>query len=228
MNDRPKSLHLAVVMDGNRRYAKRERIPVAEGHRRGYRKLREVVEWAIEYEVGCLTVYGFSTENWKRDETEVSALLELFSFALRQMVPDLVAKNIRIRFIGDRTRLPDELVHAMTEAERITATGDALTLTVALSYGARDEILRAVRALVDAGDVDVTEQRFAASLDTKELPDPDLLLRTGGERRLSNFLLWQSAYSELFFVDSFWPDLTKEEFVGVLREYHSRERRHGV
>lgn len=222
--DAPRAV--AIIMDGNRRYARKRGHSPLEGHAAGYEKLKEVLMWAQEAGVLYLTVFAFSTENWKRTPEEVGALMDIF----RLMGHELEAKterNLRIRFIGDRTRFPNDLIEMMEGIEAQTNSFGPYTLAVAVSYGGRNEIVHAAETLRGKGEV-IDEAVFAGALMTAGIPDPDLIIRTGGDRRISNFLLWQGAYSELFFLDTEWPALTREEFDGVLREFGSRERRFGA
>ncbi len=221
------SLSVAIIMDGNRRYAKAKGLKTIEGHMSGYRKLRDLVLWAKEGGVTHLTVYAFSTENWKRTHDEVELLMTLFESAIGEMIERSKREGVRMRFIGDRETLSPQLRAIMDKAESETKDAHSITLVIALSYGGRDELVRAVRQLSKELIETLTEETFSRLLDTNEIPDPDLIVRTGGEQRLSNFLPWQSIYSELYFTDTLWPDLTKEEFVGTLAWYKERERRRG-
>ncbi len=221
---------VGVIMDGNRRWARARNLPTVEGHRVGYGKLKEFVGWATDAGVGTVIVYAFSTENWNRSAEEVSYLMDLFRTVVATEAKELKEKNVRLSFIGDRARFSPDLQELMRRAESDTATGTAGSLVVALSYGGRAEIVAAVRALVASGvaSADITEERFAKELWTASIPDPDLVIRTGGETRLSNFLPWQSVYSELFFTGTLWPDFSEEEFKRILAEYATRERRRGA
>ena len=219
---------VGIIMDGNRRYAKGQGLPAFEGHVRGYKKLRELVLWAKELRVTHLTVYAFSTENWKRTQDEVELLMTLFERAIGEMIERSKREGIRMRFIGDRKMLSHQLLAIIEKAESETSGENALILTIALSYGGRDELLRAIRKLPKDMLEKLTEEELSGYLDTKENPDPDIIIRTGGEHRLSNFLLWQSSYSELHFTDTLWPDFSKEEFAAALTWYQSRERRNGA
>jgi undecaprenyl diphosphate synthase len=216
-------------MDGNGRWAERRGLPVAEGHRAGTRALRRTVEAAIDLGVASLAVYAFSTENWTRPADEVEALMEIFGETIERELPDLAKQGVRTRFLGRRDRAPDWLLEQMEALEAQTAANDRLTLWVAFDYGGRAELVEAARRLVADGvaAADVDEEALAARLHAPELPDPDLLVRTSGELRLSNFLLWQLAYSELVFVDTLWPDFGEEELRAALGEYASRRRRFG-
>lgn len=221
---------VGVIMDGNRRWARARNMPTVEGHRVGYGKLKEFVGWATDAGVGTVIVYAFSTENWNRSAEEVGYLMDLFRTVITTEAKELKEKNVRLSFIGDRARFSPDLQDLMRRAESDTSAGTAGSLVVALSYGGRTEIVAAARALAASGvaPADITEERFARELWTAGMPDPDLVIRTGGETRLSNFLPWQSVYSELFFTGTLWPDFSEEEFKRILAKYATRERRHGA
>lgn len=227
-------LHVAVIMDGNGRWAQARGKPRLFGHRAGAKRVREIVEACPDLGVKYLTVFAFSTENWKRTQAEVTGLMTLFKRYINTESHALRDGGIRVRFIGDRVRLEPKLVAKMDELEELTAGNDLVHLTVALNYGGRDEVARATRRLshdVAAGKVDpdsVDAETLASYLDTCVLPDPDLVIRTSGEARISNFLLWQSAYAEYEFVDTLWPDFTSEIFAGILTKFNQRERRFGA
>jgi undecaprenyl diphosphate synthase len=218
---------VAIILDGNGRWAEQQGLPIAEGHRAGTRALRRTVEAAIDLGVRSLAVYAFSTENWARPSGEVEDLMEIFGETIDRELPDLAAQGVRTRFVGRRDRAPDELRAKMEELESSTAANDRLHLWIAFDYGGRAEILDAVRGLLadDADDVD--EDRFRSRLYAPEMPDPDLLIRTSGEQRISNFFLWQLAYAELVFVDTLWPDFGEEQLRSALQEYAQRRRRFG-
>ncbi len=220
---------IAIIMDGNGRWASRRGLSVAEGHRAGSRALRPVVETAIDLGVESLAVYAFSTENWTRSEEEVGALMEIFAETIERELPDLVAQGVRVRFIGRRDRAPAELQQRMEGLEAETGGNARLSLWIAFDYGGRAELVEAARRLVAAGvqPEDIDENAFAAQLYAPELPDPDLLIRTSGELRISNFLLWQLAYSELVFVDTLWPDFGSQQLRDALAAYARRRRRFG-
>ncbi len=221
---------IGVIMDGNRRWARERGLPTLEGHRAGYEKLREVVSWATDAGVGTVIVYAFSTENWNRSAEEVGYLMDLFRTVVAREAEEMRKKNARLMFVGDRARFSSDMQDLMRRAESDTTSGTAGRLVVALSYGGRAEIIAAARALCAEGvpAERVTEEVFAEKLWTAGIPDPDLVIRTGGETRLSNFLPWQSVYSELFFTSTLWPDFSKEEFDRILTEYAGRERRRGA
>jgi undecaprenyl diphosphate synthase len=220
---------VAIIMDGNGRWAERQGLPVAEGHRAGTRALRRTVEAAIDLGLETLVVYAFSTENWSRPPGEVVALMDIFGETIERELPDLVRQGVRTRFIGRRDRASEELQEQMARLEEETAGNDRLNLWVALDYGGRAEILEAARRLVESGidPADLDENVLRANLYAPELPDPDLLIRTSGELRISNFLLWQLAYSELVFVDTLWPDFGHAELEQALAAYAQRRRRFG-
>lgn len=226
--------HIAIIMDGNGRWARARNLPRVEGHRRGADTVRKTVEACRQLGVSYLTLYAFSSENWNRPTGEVDDLMTLLRVYLRREIKELDRKNIRICFIGDRERLAPDIIDLIEQAESSTRENKAMTLVIALNYGAHAEIVSATRRLaaeVAAGRLsarDIDEGMFAASLDTADMPDPDLIIRTSGEKRLSNFLLWQSAYSELVFLDLYWPDFDRDSLIGAIQEYHSRDRRFGA
>jgi undecaprenyl diphosphate synthase len=217
---------VAIIMDGNGRWAERRGLPVAEGHRAGTKALRRTVEAAIDLGVETLIVYAFSTENWSRPEGEVEDLMEIFGETIERELPDLARQGVRARFLGRRDRAPDELRAQMEGLEDETAHNERLNLWIAFDYGGRAELLEAARRLVEAGE-EPTEESLRAYLYAPELPDPDLLIRTSGELRISNFLLWQLAYSELVFLDVLWPDFGSRELEDALAAYAQRRRRFG-
>src|SRR5687767_5948541 len=216
-------------MDGNGRWADARGLPVAQGHREGTRALRRTVEAAIDLGVRSLAVYAFSTENWARPPDEVEDLMEIFGETIERELPDLAQQGVRTRFIGRRDRAPEWLQERMAALEAETATLDRLSLWIAFDYGGRAELVDAARRLIesDVAAADVDESMLAANLYAPELPDPDLLIRTSGELRLSNFLLWQLAYAELVFVETLWPDFGADDLRGALADYATRRRRYG-
>ena len=220
---------VAIIMDGNGRWAERRGLPVAEGHREGTKALRRTVEAAIDLGLETLVVYAFSTENWSRPETEVESLMEIFDQTIERELPDLARQGVRTRFMGRRDRAPDALREQIERLERETAENDRLDLWVAFDYGGRADIVEAARRLVEDGAAPdaIDEESLRANLYAPELPDPDLLIRTSGELRISNFLLWQLAYSELVFVDTLWPDFGRDELEHALAAYARRRRRFG-
>ncbi len=216
-------------MDGNGRWADARGLPVAEGHREGTRALRRTVEACIDLGVESLAVYAFSTENWSRPATEVGALMEIFGETIDRELPDLARQGVRVRFVGRRDRAPDELRARMAALEEETAANERLQLWIAFDYGGRSEIVEAARRLVAAGvePGEVDEASIAANLNAPEMPDPDLLIRTSGELRISNFLLWQVAYAALVFVETLWPDFGGDDLRAALEDYARRRRRFG-
>ena len=220
---------VAIIMDGNGRWARRRGLPTAAGHRAGTRALRRTVEAAPDLGVRSLAVYAFSTENWGRPEDEVAELMTLFADTIRREFPDLHRQGVRVRFVGRRDRCPPELLEQMREMEERTAGNQRLDLWVAFDYGARDEIVNAIRGLIASGvrPGDVDELSVASHLYAPEMPDPDLVIRTSGELRISNFFLWQAAYSELHFTQTLWPDFGETDLKEALDAYATRRRRYG-
>jgi undecaprenyl diphosphate synthase len=225
--------HVAVIMDGNGRWAKARGLPRIAGHKKGAEALRELLPKCPEIGIKYLTIYAFSSENWNRPQGEVTDLMELLRFYLEREIKTLHKNNVRIRIIGNTALLDAKTRRLIDEAETLTKENDALHLTVALSYGARDEIARAMQTIaksIQTGDLSlaqIDESCISFHLDTRDLPDPDLLIRTGGEQRLSNFLLWQHAYTELFFSPVLWPDFSPTHLEAALADYMQRERRYG-
>lgn len=232
--DREPPVHVAIIMDGNGRWAMARGQPRSLGHKQGAEAVRRAVRGAGELGIGYLTLFGFSSENWRRPTGEIDDLMGLLRFYLRREIAELHGNNVRFRMIGDRSRLAPDIVALIENAERLTAGNCGLVLTVALSYGGRQEIAQAARLLAAkaaAGEIDpgaIDEPMFADILETKNIPDPDLLIRTSGEKRISNFLLWQTAYSELVFLDVLWPDFGREHLEEAIHEFHRRERRFGA
>ena len=222
--------HVAIIMDGNGRWAKSRGLPRFEGHRRGAEAVRRCVKAAAEMDIKFLTLFGFSSENWKRPQDEISELMKLLHFYLRSETAELHKNNIRIKVIGQREAFRKDIIELIDNAEQLTRHNEALTLTIALNYGGRNDILRAAKKVADSGlelDDDGFAMAFEQSLMTKGMPDPDLIIRTSGEQRISNFLLWQCAYSELYFTDTLWPDFQKENLIEALECYTKRDRRYG-
>ena len=225
--------HIGIIMDGNGRWAKRRGMPRNMGHRAGADVLKKIVVAADEIGVKALTVYGFSTENWKRPEDEVSLLMSLIKEYLSKNVQEMHKKNVRIRFIGYILGLSEELQHIIRDSEELTANNTGLTLQLAINYGGRDEIIRTMRSMVEQvqqGVIttdEITEDYFGSQLFTKEFSDVDLLIRPSKDYRISNFLLWQLAYAEFWFTDLHWPDFTKETLLEAVYAYQQRERRFG-
>ena len=225
--------HVAVIMDGNGRWAKQRNLDRSMGHIEGVGSVRKVTEIASDLGVKYLTLYTFSTENWNRPQEEVDALMHLISEAIAQETPDLIKNNVRLRLLGNLARVPEYARARLLECVEATSGCSGMTLQLAISYSSRWEIVEAVRsvaAAVASGKLsleDIDEETVSANLATAGIPDPDLLIRTGGDCRVSNYLLWQIAYAELYFVDTFWPDFTKEEFCDAILHFQRRERRFG-
>ncbi len=225
--------HVALILDGNGRWAKKRGLPRQMGHKKGCETVEQIVEDAARLGIRYLTVYGFSTENWKRPEEEVGALMQLFRYYTKRLLKIAVENNIRVKMIGERSRFAADIVEGINRLEESTRDNTGLTFVIAVNYGSRDEITRAVRKIMaDVKDgklkeEQMTEAVFASYLDTKDIPDPDLLIRTSGELRLSNYLLWQLAYAELYVTDCLWPDFSREELLEAIRQYNKRERRFG-
>jgi len=221
--------HIGIIMDGNGRWAEIRGLPRSEGHKRGVERVHEIVEAIKELRVAVLSLYAFSIENWMRPEQEISVIMTLLESTLKKEFDNFMKEGIRFRIIGNREKLPETIRAIMEMAEHETRNNSNLIFQCALSYGGRDEIIRAVKKAVATGvrPDDITEDYIAGLLDTAGLPDPDLIIRTSGEQRLSNFLLWQSAYSEFYFTSTLWPDFTKEELLDAINEYRTRSRRFG-
>ncbi|HCD44166.1 MAG TPA: isoprenyl transferase [Lachnoclostridium sp.] len=225
--------HVAIILDGNGRWAKKRGLPRSVGHKEGCVTVERTVEDAARLGIKYLTVYGFSTENWKRTSDEVGALMQLFRFYMVRLLKVAKANNVRVKMIGDRGRFDQDIVAGIGKLVEETKDNTGLTFIIAVNYGGRDEIVRAVRKIMkDSADgkllpEDMTEEVFSSYLDTEEIPDPDLLIRTSGELRLSNYLLWQLAYTELYVTDCYWPDFNMEEMKRAIAAYNSRERRFG-
>jgi undecaprenyl diphosphate synthase len=225
--------HVAIIMDGNGRWAKARGLPRVAGHKAGVEALRQTVEAAADLGISWLTVYAFSSENWSRPKSEVTDLMGLLKLFIRRDLAELHRSGVRVRVIGEREGLDPQIALLLKEAEDLTAGNEALNLVIAFNYGARDEIVRAARKAAQAvrdGKMaveDIDDERFAGMLDTRDIPDPDLVIRTSGEIRLSNFLLWQAAYAEFLFLPCYWPDFGRAELAEALRCYAARERRFG-
>lgn len=226
--------HVAVIMDGNGRWATARGLPRIAGHQRGADAVRVAVEGCRDLGISYLTLYAFSSENWKRPPAEVDDLMGLLRLYLRRELAKLDSNGVRVRFIGEREQLAPDIVSLIEHAESTTLDNTALTLVIALNYGSQDEIVRACRLIAtqvkaDELSVDAVDKTlFARYLETDGIPDPDLIIRTSGEQRLSNFLLWQAAYAELVFVDTNWPDFTQQTLEDAINEFHRRERRYGA
>jgi undecaprenyl diphosphate synthase len=225
--------HVAIIMDGNGRWAAARGLPRGEGHRRGVEALRKTVRAAGDLGIDILTIFAFSSENWTRPQTEIRDLLGLLRLFIRNDLAELNTNNVRVRIIGERDTLSSDVRRLLEEAEQLTLRNDGMTLVVAFNYGARQEIARAAQRLADAvaagrlSSSEITAEHVSQYMDAPDLPDPDLIIRTSGEQRLSNFLLWQSAYSELVFVPTFWPDFDRAALEQAISEYARRERRFG-
>lgn len=225
--------HLAIIMDGNGRWATKRGLPRSMGHKKGAEVVKEITRAAGELGIKYLTLYAFSTENWNRSAEEVNTLMGLLREYLKNDLKEVQENNVCIRFIGERGMLDADIAEKMAKIESDTATNDGMTLCIALSYGSRQEILNAVKktaSLVKKGDIsinDIDVKLFSDMLYTKNIPDPDLVLRTSGEQRVSNYLLWQLAYAEFYFTDILWPDFNKKALEGIIKEFNSRERRYG-
>ena len=225
--------HVAVILDGNGRWAKKHKVPRAMGHKAGCETLERMVRIASDAGIKYFTVYGFSTENWKRSVEEVGALMQLLRFYMVRLLKIASANNVRVKMIGEKTRFAPDIIKGIDDLVEGTKDNTGMTFVIAINYGGRDEIVRAARRLVndyresgkDADSID--EAEFASCLDTAELPDPDLLIRTSGELRLSNYLLWQLAYTEIYVTDCLWPDFNQEELEKAILAYNKRERRFG-
>lgn len=227
--------HIAIIMDGNGRWAKARGLDRSLGHVEGVNTVRRITEAASELGIGYLTLYTFSTENWNRPKAEVDALMHLIVMAIERETPDLIKNGVKLKMIGDTSRLPAEALERLNRCIADTAAGQGLTLTLALSYSSRWEILQACRrfaedvaAGIKAPESMTADKDFEQYLTTASMPDPDLLIRTGGDHRVSNYLLWQIAYSEIYVTDTFWPDFSREDFITAIANYQNRERRFGL
>ncbi len=220
---------VGIILDGNRRWAKEKGLPTLEGHRRGYNKLRDLCEWGKERGVKDIVVYAFSLENWQRLAEEVNYLMDLFRLLLGKDLQDFHKRGARVRFIGDLSRLPKDIQADIVKAEKLTEKNEKINLWACVSYGGREEIMHAAKRMIeekiDSSKID--EKTFSKFLYTADMIDPDIIIRTGGEMRLSGFLPWQSVYSEFFFPKTFWPEFSKEDFFAILDEFATRKRRHG-
>ena len=225
--------HVAIILDGNGRWAKKRMMPRQYGHAKGAQVVEQICEDAWNMGIQYLTVYAFSTENWNRPDSEVKILMDIFSKYMVDKLQKVGQKNMKIRFIGERSRLDKSMIEKIENLEESTKDNTGLNFTVALNYGSRDEMVRAMRKMaaeIKEGKLepeDITEEKYNTYLDTAELPDPDLLIRTSGEQRLANYLLWQLAYTEFYFTDVMWPDFNKEELAKAVEWYANRDRRYG-
>ena len=221
--------HIAIIMDGNRRWAKEKHLPSAMGHQKGVDSLRSTMRLFDQFGIKYLTVYAFSTENWNRKKEEVEFFMGLLAKTLLNELDDMHKENVRIRFLGDLTKLSKNLVDIVKNAENKTKDNTGVNLNIAFNYGSRDEITNALKAIVQEGlkSEDITEDTISNHLYTKDIPDPDLLIRTGGEKRISNYLLWQLAYSEIYVTDAYWPEFDENELSKAIVEFEHRNRRFG-
>ena len=232
-NERKIPVHVAIIMDGNGRWAKKRGLPRTAGHAQGARVVEQILEDADHMGIRYLTVYAFSTENWSRPDSEVKALMNLLRTYMKTSLAKCARNNVRIRVIGDKSRLDSDLQASIANLEKETASNTGIGFQIAINYGSRDEIVRAVRKAAqkvknsEMDPEDITIDMISDELDTCGIPDPDLLIRTGGEERISNFLLWQTAYSELYFCDAAWPDFNKAELEKAVDAFNNRERRYG-
>ncbi|MDX1949783.1 MAG: polyprenyl diphosphate synthase [Rickettsiales bacterium] len=222
----PNPNHIAIIMDGNGRWAKQNSKSTKEGHRRGAERAKETIKLCLEKRISFLTLYAFSSENWSRPKDEVTDIIDLLRFYLSDDAEALIKKNIAIKFIGDISAFPNDVQIRAKNIEDKSSASPKLSVNIALNYGSKQEITNAVKALI-SGNIEASIEAIESNLYTAKIPDPDLLIRTGGEKRLSNFLLWQSAYTELYFCDVLWPDFNKEEFEKAIEDFSNRERRFG-
>lgn len=219
--------HIAIIMDGNRRWAKEKKLPSAMGHKKGVDALKNIMRACDDFGIKYLTVYAFSTENWNRKPEEVNFLMDLLGQTLRDELKEMHENNVVISFIGDITKLSKKLQEILANAVETTKNNTGVNLQIAFNYGSRAEIASAVQKIVDSGEKNITEDLISKNLYTSNIPDPDLLIRTGGEMRISNYLLWQIAYSEIIIVKDFWPDFGKEHLANCITEFNNRNRRWG-
>ena len=232
-NEKKVPAHVAIILDGNGRWAKKRGLPRSMGHREGCKVVEQTVEDAAKLGIRYLTVYAFSTENWKRSAEEVGTLMQLFRYYMKRLLKVAKANNVRVCMIGERSRFDNDIIEGINRLEEETRDNTQMTFTIAVNYGSRDEITRAVCHMLKDCQTgilspdQVSEETISGYLDTREIPDPDLLIRTSGEERLSNFLLWQLAYAEFYFTDVLWPDFNKAELEKAIEKYNSRDRRFG-
>jgi undecaprenyl diphosphate synthase len=222
--------HIAIIMDGNGRWAKKHHLPRQEGHRRGAKSAQSTIETCIDYRIPYLTLYAFSTENWNRPKSEVEGIFKLLENSLEQGIKFAIDKGVKFRHLGKLDRLPDRIKDKIKEATERTRDYTRLTLGMAFNYGSRDEIVEAIQRIIKSGmsPQSINESTVCESLYTSGMPDPDLIIRTGGEKRLSNFLLWQAAYAEIYFTDVLWPDFNRSEIDKALQDFNKRQRRFGA
>lgn len=220
--------HIAIIMDGNRRWAKERNLPSAVGHKKGVDALKKAMRACDDFGIKYLTVYAFSTENWNRKPEEVNFLMDLLGQTLKNELKEMHENNVVISFIGDTTKLSDKLQAILNNAVETTKNNSGVNLQIAFNYGSRAEIVKAVQEIVDEGENNITEELISKHLYTSNIPDPDLLIRTGGEMRISNYLLWQIAYSEFIVIPEFWPEFNKEKLAECIKEFERRNRRFGA
>ena len=220
--------HIAIIMDGNRRWARAKNLPSAIGHKKGVEALKSTLRACNDFGIKYLTAYAFSTENWNRKPEEVDFLMELVALTLTNELDEMHRENVQIRFIGDLSRFSEKLQKILANSVETTKNNTGVNLQIAFNYGSRAEIVRAVKEIVEAGEKDITEETISKHLYTSNIPDPDLLIRTGGEMRVSNYLLWQIAYSEFIVLPEFWPEFNKDALEKCILEYNHRNRRFGV
>ncbi len=218
--------HIGIILDGNRRWAKREGLTSFEGHQKGIDNMKNIAEACLEHGIKVMTCYCFSTENWKRSPAEVNYLMRLFESYINKHLEEFHKKNVRLRHIGRHDRLPKTLLSSLQKAAETTKNNTDLTINLAINYGGRDEIVRAAKKAIEEG-IELTEESISTHLDTGEYPAPALIIRTSGEERLSNFLIWQAAYSEFFFIQKHFPELSKEDFAQIIKDFNQRNRRFG-
>ncbi len=221
-------IHVSIIMDGNGRWAKRRGLPRVFGHREGAKSVEKAISFAKDVGIRYLSLFAFSTENWERPKSEIEAIFSLLVEYVNKKVPYLIEKNARLRFIGRREGLPEHIIKTIEEAEEKTKNCNSLDVIIALNYSGRAEIIDAVKKIITENpEIDINEENFRNYLYIPEIPDPDLLIRTSGEKRISNFMLWELAYTELYFTETLWPDFDEKEFLKALYDYQSRERRFG-
>jgi undecaprenyl diphosphate synthase len=225
--------HIAIIMDGNGRWAKKKMLPRLFGHKAGVKSLKKIIEYSSDIGIDYLTVYAFSTENWGRPKDEVNGIIKLLFSSIKQYLDELIENNVIIKMIGDRETLSDEILNVFNEVEKKTENNTGMQFIIAFNYGSRSEMIHSVKKIakecvnetIKIEDID--ENLMKSNLYTKDIPDPDFVIRTSGEKRLSNFMLWQISYSELYFTDTYWPDFDKDEYIKALNEYQVRKRRYG-
>ena len=222
--------HIGIILDGNRRWAKEHNLLSLEGHRQGFNNLKNIAKNIFHLGIKVLTVYAFSTENWRRDKKEVNYLMQLFKIFIKKELKSLVKQGIKVNFWGRLNDFSDDLQASMKELEELTVNGKQGTLNICMSYGGRNELIRAFKKIIASGNKaeDIDEKLISQNLDSADYPDPDLIIRTSGEKRLSGFLTWQTVYSELYFIDKYWPDFSLKDLKKALKTYNSRQRRFGI